>query len=181
MRPFRQEGRQEAADGLPQEAAPAAPPPAKAQKLFPLGVSRDRLLQTVRAFGVGVELASGVQDADMVLTTKSNFRKRPGLLRSAEEGGKPIYVLRKNTQPQREQFLKSLTSGWGGERQSELEGALKEAEEAVNEVMAGEASVELSPQSAYVRRLQHVLAQRYNLASASTGREPHRRVIVFRG
>ena len=43
----------------------------------------------------------------------------------------------------------------------------------------GEVSVELSPQTSYVRRMQHLLAERYNLATASTGREPQRRVIVF--
>ena len=45
--------------------------------------------------------------------------------------------------------------------------------------MGGERSIELSPQSSYIRRLQHVLAQRYNLASASTGRDPQRRVVIF--
>jgi predicted RNA-binding protein Jag len=44
----------------------------------------------------------------------------------------------------------------------------------------GDPSIELTAQNAYIRRLQHQLAQRYNLASRSTGREPYRRVRIFR-
>ena len=152
---------------------------ANTYKLLPFGVSRDRLLQAVRQFGLGVELAPSIQEADMVLTTKLNYRKRSDVLRTAEEQGKPIYVLRRNTQVQLEQFLKSLSAGWGGDRGVKARSAMEEAEEAVNDVMGGEESVELSPQSAYIRRQQHVLAQRYNLSSASTGRDPQRRVIIF--
>ncbi len=39
--------------------------------------------------------------------------------------------------------------------------------------------MELAPQNAYIRRLQHQLAQRYNVASRSFGREPHRHVRIY--
>jgi predicted RNA-binding protein Jag len=38
---------------------------------------------------------------------------------------------------------------------------------------------ELSPQNAYVRRLQHKLLERYDLAAKSVGKEPQRRVRVY--
>jgi predicted RNA-binding protein Jag len=38
----------------------------------------------------------------------------------------------------------------------------------------------LPPQNAYVRRLQHQLAEQFNVGSRSTGREPHRRVRLFK-
>jgi predicted RNA-binding protein Jag len=38
--------------------------------------------------------------------------------------------------------------------------------------------VELSPQSAYIRRLQHQLAEQHSLSSRSTGKEPYRRVRI---
>ncbi|MBM2826388.1 MAG: ATPase-like protein, partial [Dehalococcoidia bacterium] len=56
--------------------------------------------------------------------------------------------------------------------------ALREAEEAAMQVMNNSQSVELTPQNAYVRRLQHQLAQRYNLVSRSMGQEPQRRVTI---
>jgi len=46
--------------------------------------------------------------------------------------------------------------------------------------MSKEEPIELSPQRAYIRRLQHKLAEQYNLTSQSTGREPERRVRIFK-
>jgi predicted RNA-binding protein Jag len=40
--------------------------------------------------------------------------------------------------------------------------------------------VALTPQGSYVRKLQHQLADRYNLGSRSKGREPNRRVEIYR-
>ena len=40
-------------------------------------------------------------------------------------------------------------------------------------------AVELSPQNAYIRRLQHQMAERANLVSRSRGREPYRRVRLY--
>ena len=97
-----------------------------------------------------------------------------------QRAGLPIHVLRKNTPVQMEQFLKSLSVSWGNGHQRSLETALEEAEIAVEQVSEGEISVELKPQSSYIRRLQHQLAEQYNLSSASTGREPVRRVIIFK-
>ncbi|HEY3229702.1 MAG TPA: R3H domain-containing nucleic acid-binding protein, partial [Roseiflexaceae bacterium] len=41
-------------------------------------------------------------------------------------------------------------------------------------------TVELSPRSNFIRRLQHQIAEHYNVRSESQGREPHRRVKIFR-
>ena len=62
----------------------------------------------------------------------------------------------------------------------EEEVALREAEEATYQVMLHHKPVELSPQSSYIRRLQHQLVEKYNLQSRSTGVEPNRRVRVYK-
>ena len=61
-----------------------------------------------------------------------------------------------------------------------MQGALEETEAAVQRVLAGEHKVTLAPQTSFIRRLQHGLAARYNLGSASAGREPGRRVVIRR-
>ena len=61
-----------------------------------------------------------------------------------------------------------------------LEDAMREAQDAVEKVWEGETYIELEPQLYYVRRQQHELANRYNVASESVGVEPQRRVMVFR-
>jgi hypothetical protein len=63
---------------------------------------------------------------------------------------------------------------------SAIAGAMLEAEEAITAVMSGAPPVSLTPQDSHVRKLQHALAERYNIGSRSTGREPQRRVEIFR-
>ena len=155
-------------------------PDFRVTRVFPYGVGRERLLNSIRYFGLGTRVASSVEEADIILTTRLHYRKRPEPIRAAEEKGVSIYVLRKSTPVQIEQFLKSLSVSWEEPSGRDPTAALQEAEEAVGHIMGGEPSVELSPQSAYVRRMQHLLAERYNLSSASTGRAPRRRVIIYR-
>jgi predicted RNA-binding protein Jag len=59
--------------------------------------------------------------------------------------------------------------------------AMTEAEEAIHTVLQQDRPIELTPQRAYIRRLQHELAQRFNLSSQSRGREPQRRVRILPG
>jgi predicted RNA-binding protein Jag len=56
---------------------------------------------------------------------------------------------------------------------------MREVEEAIGLVRSEARPVELSPQSASVRRLQHLAVERANLVSVSSGREPYRRVRVY--
>jgi predicted RNA-binding protein Jag len=57
---------------------------------------------------------------------------------------------------------------------------LYETEEAVSQIKSGQGAVELSPQSAYIRRLQHLIAERNDLSSQSLGKDPNRRVRIYR-
>jgi predicted RNA-binding protein Jag len=58
--------------------------------------------------------------------------------------------------------------------------AIREAEEAAARIGRGENRIDLNPQGAYVRHLQHQIADNYGLSSASFGREPGRRVVIYR-
>jgi len=68
----------------------------------------------------------------------------------------------------------------GGNSSPAMEKAMGEAEQAANRVLSGEQTVHLAPQRSYIRRLQHLLGQRYNVASVSQGREPERAVLFYR-
>jgi predicted RNA-binding protein Jag len=57
--------------------------------------------------------------------------------------------------------------------------AMEEAEQAIAEVLERSRTVELTPQNSHIRRLQHQLAERYNVGSRSRGKEPNRRVKFF--
>ena len=51
---------------------------------------------------------------------------------------------------------------------------------AIDAVLNGERWVELPPASSYMRRIQHEMARDAELVSHSYGKEPHRRVRIFR-
>ena len=147
-------------------------------KVFLFGLGREKVEQAADAVGLEVDVVNDLRGADVVLTTKTHYRRGSQLVRAAEKIGKPIYVLRKNTQPQVGQFLKTMAGQY--EDGTALDGALHEAHEAAKRVVEGARTVELSPQRAYIRRLQHILAERYEVASLSSGREPARRVTYYK-
>ncbi len=157
-------------------------------RIFPYGVSRSRLERAIDQLEVPAVLVRDLRDADAVLTLKHLYRKRGGTLERAQRNGVPVYVLRTNTLTQIQAFLRELfgvpapeETAWEEEvSPEEVEQALAEAEAAVREVLQGREAVELSPQRASIRRLQHELARRYQLRSRSEGEEPYRRVRIFR-
>ena len=159
-------------------------------KVFLFGIGRDKLEAAVDETGISVQVANELRMADVVLTTKTHYRRGSQLVKIAESSGKPVYVMRKNTMPQVQDFLRAVAKERGlgegrlqeeeEEPQEVLERAMGEAEEAANRVLGGESSVKLTPQRSYVRRLQHLLGHRYNVATMSHGREPERCVMFYR-
>ena len=144
-------------------------------RVLPQGVSRKRLEQAVRDLGLPVVIARDVDEADVVMTLKNEYKQKTPLLREAEERAMPIYVLKSNTIPQMQSSLTSIFSLEIDPR----EAVLREAEDAIEAVLQSSEAVELSPQNAYIRRLQHQMAERANLVSRSRGREPFRRVRLY--
>jgi stage III sporulation protein SpoIIIAA len=143
--------------------------------LFGFGVSRKHLEQAVRELGVPVHVARELDEADAVVTLRNYYRRKPSALRDAESGGIPIYVLKTNTIMQMENLLASLFDL----EADPSEAALHETAEAIGLVQSSGNPMELAPQNAYVRRLQHQMAERNNLMSRSRGTEPNRRVELL--
>jgi hypothetical protein len=144
-------------------------------RVLPHGISRKRLEQAIKELQLPVIIARDPDEADVVMTLKSEYRQKTTGLREAENRGLPIYVLKSNTIVQMEASLTSIFSLEVDPR----EAALRETEEAIGMVLHRSEPVELSPQNAYIRRLQHQMAERANLISRSRGREPYRRVRLY--
>ncbi len=163
--------------GALHEAPVAEPEPIRRLKLYPYGLSQERLEQAAKTLQLPVQIVNDVSHADGVLTLKNYYRKRPPIVTDAERRGVPVYVLRSNTLAQMEGLLEDL---FGVDaRRDPAEEALREAQAAIEQVTQGAHSVELAPQTAYVRRQQHELARRANLFSRSLGKEPRRRVRIY--
>ena len=144
-------------------------------RVFPHGVSRKRLEQAIKDLQLPVIIAREPDEADVAMTLRSEYRQKPPALREVEDRGLPIYVLKANTIAQMQASLTSIFSLEVDPR----EAALSETEQAIRIVMKEQEPVELSPQNAYIRRLQHQMAERANIVSRSRGREPYRRVRLY--
>jgi hypothetical protein len=148
-------------------------------RVLPYGIARNRLERATRRLHVPVHLVKNLGEAEVLITTKGFYRKRPRVIVDAERRGLPIYVLRANTVAQMEACLGDIFE-LESRSPDPLNQALREAEEAVRQVQAGVPEVELAPQNAYVRRRQHELAQAASLSSYSAGEGTERRVRVCR-
>src|SRR5262249_50175817 len=149
----------------------------KTLRIYPYGVSKDRLLRAINDLQVSATIAKTPKDANVVLTLKAHDKRQPRTLKDLEEQGLEVAIIRSNTVSQMKAFLMQ-TFGLQDQK-SEEDQALNEVNEAVDRVMSFGKPVELAPQSSHIRRLQHQLIEQHGLGSESRGEVPWRRVIVL--
>jgi stage III sporulation protein SpoIIIAA len=149
----------------------------KPMLIFPYGVSRNKIERAIHNLRVNASMARNWDDADVVLTLKTLERKEQPKLKQIASENIPIYSIKTNTTTQIQSCLKDVFNLPSIDTE---EIALREAEEAVYQVLLDSQAIELSPQTSYVRRMQHQLAEKYRLQSRSTGLEPNRRVRIFK-
>jgi len=167
----------------------------KTLRVYPFGVSRDRLSESARQLRVPIIVTNNQSDADAVITLKNYYRRQPERLQQAEQDRKLIIILKNNTIAQMQHALAHIfdiptadppsddedESGEVRESDDSTTRALLETEDAIHQVLNKDlTTAELAPANAYIRRLQHQMATRYNLISRSRGKEPFRRVKIFR-
>src|SRR5947207_334036 len=146
-------------------------------KVYPFGLSWTRVEEAARGLGLPVAIVREPDEADVVITLKNYYRRKTPRLRNAESQGIPIYNARSNSSTQIASALASVIEL----RRGPEDKALEEARDGIEQVVGGQSDeIELTPQNAYVRKLQHELVERANLSSRSTGNEPFRRVQIYR-
>jgi stage III sporulation protein SpoIIIAA len=146
--------------------------------IFPYGVSRNKIERAIHNLRIHASIARKWDDADVVLTLKTLERKESERLKSIAAENVPIYSIKTNTTTQIQSALKDV---FNLPTLDVEEIAMREAEEAVYQVLLDSQAVELTPQTSYIRRMQHQLAERAQVQSRSTGLEPNRRVRIFKG
>ncbi|MFO7532417.1 MAG: R3H domain-containing nucleic acid-binding protein [Candidatus Limnocylindrales bacterium] len=147
----------------------------KPMTVLGFGISRKRLEQAIKDLQLPVVVVREPDEADVVVTLRSAYKQKSPIIREAEARGIPIYVLKSNTVVQMQSILTSLYVLDSDPQDV----AMRELEEAISLVRTESKPVELSPQNAYLRKLQHRAAEAANLVSRSRGREPFRRVRVY--
>ena len=150
-------------------------------RIYAYGIARNRLEQAAKRLRLPATVTEDLNDAQALVTLKTYYRRHQSIVSDAEERGLPIYVLRSNTVGQMENFLSDLFNlSTPAAEEEDANDALAETQQAITAVLNGTSSVDLPPASAYVRRLQHEMARKANLISHSYGKEPRRRVRIFR-
>ena len=171
-------------DSIPYDEEPPrrmpASTPAKVVRIYPYGVARNRMQQAAQRLGVPAYIAREIDEADIVMTLRAYYRSRQQPIMDAEARGVPIYVLRANTINQIEQSLAEIFSLPNDSMTANFEEVTRQTESAIQAVINGQRWVDLPPASANVRRIQHEMARQAELVSHSYGKDPNRRVRIFR-
>ena len=141
------------------------------------GIGRDKLEQASANLELPIKIVNELRTAKMILTTKSHYKRGSRVVHLAEQNNIPVHVIRKNSIPQIEQFLKSRFRRV--ESKQSLETDLEEAHKAAQSILIGEKNIDLATQNAYTRRLQHMIANEYQISSISSGVEPNRHVRLM--
>lgn len=187
-RPRRRRGRETPAEQLLQETnghtvaeSTLEPQPVKrdTMRIYPYGVGQNRLRSAANSLNVPIQIVDNLNAADAVMTLKNYYRQQPAPILDAERRGIPVYILRSNTGAQMEQVLVDIFN-IAVTPIDAFDEAMRETQEGIQRVLNGASDVILSPQSAAIRSQQHQLARAANLVSHSYGREPYRRVRIFR-
>jgi len=163
----------------PDEYEPPAPAKRNTVRIYPYGVGQNRLRSAANSLNVPIQIVDNLNLADAVMTLKNYYRQQPAPIQDAERRGIPVYILRSNTGTQMEQVLVDIFN-ISVDPIDAFEEAMRETQEGIQRVLSGASDVILSPQSAAIRSQQHQLARAANLVSHSYGREPYRRVRIFR-
>lgn len=174
----------EQAEFQPETFTPAEPPAVdgghrKLMRIFPYGIGQNRLRVAASTLNVPIQIVDNLNQADVVMTLKNYYRQQPQPIADAERRNIPVYILRSNTATQMEQCLVDIFH-MPSDPIDVFTEAMRETQEGIQRVMNGTGDAELQPQSAAIRSQQHQLVRAANLVSHSYGREPYRRVRIFR-
>ncbi len=145
-------------------------------RIYLFGINRIKLEEAAKEKHVPLKLTDDLRKATLLLTTKNYYRRKPQKIRDAENAGIPICAIKSSNLPHLKYSLDSIIMPSKEMTQSE---ALNEADRAIACIKENGESIELRPQNASIRRLQHLLAKRNNIDSLSLGKEPSRRVKML--
>lgn len=160
---------------------PAPPPPGyeikEGARIFPYGVSRNRLQHAIEGLEINAEIARKWSDSDLVLALKGQEKHHETIFAKIERSGLPVRFIRANTIAQIQSFLEQHFHVQNNDRKVM---ALKEAAEVSAEVLESGRPKDLCPQPASLRRLQSEKLRSLGLGARDAGAGDKRHVRVFR-
>ena len=156
------------------------------KKLYLYAVSRTIVEKLIERLNLNVEIIRNVEDADIVIAHKNFAKGGAKVLSTAKEYRVQIFYVKTNSMAQIQKVLKDALDIQPGDVETlqgysdETEQALDEARNAIRQIMDGAEVVELAPRNSQIRKLQHELADQYNLGSTSIGEGADRHLRIHR-
>jgi stage III sporulation protein SpoIIIAA len=146
-------------------------------KVYPYGIARTRLERAIRESNAPAYITNDIAQADAVIAIRTTFQNKPKKLRELNRP-LPTVVVKSNTFSQIASALEQVVSGFHGSAEAD-DAALQEVARAVESVRQTGKPVDLSPQSARVRKLQHRELERMKMFGEAVGQDPERRIRVL--
>ena len=159
--------------------------------LYPFGISKTPLETLIKETNADVKVTSDESKANIFVTTKSHYSRKPKSLSNALNLGIPVHVLKRNSKEQVKRFLEkfsgkikenyneSINGNYSAfSHNTEVTIALEELKFAVQKLNDGENRIELNAQNSFIRRLQHKAAAKEGINSVSVGEGQYRRVVL---
>ena len=156
------------------------------KKLYLYAVSRTIVEKIIERLNLNVELTRNVEDADIVIAHKNFAKGGAKILNTAKEYRVQVFYVKTNSMAQIQKVLKDALDIQPGDVETltgytdDTEKALDEAKEGIQKIMEGAEVIELEPQPAHIRKLQHELVEQYNLQSSSIGEGDERHIRIIR-
>lgn len=164
--------------------------------VYPYALSKGLLQRAIDGSDVEMTIASALDEADVIFALSSYAEPGAKIYEIAEKRNTPVKIVTDNSlnyigaviEDLINEDVPSMNCDWDKlvEKKNdsgEYDLAMNETLSAINQCLEEQSDSktslhELNPRDSGIRKLQHELIQKYNLASKSVGAEPERRVVI---
>lgn len=147
-------------------------------RIYPYGIARTRLERAIREKKAPAFVTTDITQADAIMAIRSTYQNRPKKLRDGNGKALPSVVIKSNTFSQISEALDQILKQNGEPGDNEAR-AMDEVLKAIDIVMQTGKALELTPQPAPLRKMQHQVTEARRLASEAVGEEPNRRIRIL--
>nr|AKE98881.1 hypothetical protein 565 [Bangia fuscopurpurea] len=160
------------------------------QYLYAYSLSWQHITSVISSLDLPIILTKEIEKADAILALRSQVKQNTKLRQIAKSRQIVIYTIQNSTVPQITCALRKILNintaselNWvelcRNKKFYEIQ-ALQEAKLAIETIILNENSiVQLTPRSAYIRKMQHNLVDNYQLRARSFGEEPYRKLRIY--
>jgi len=166
------------------------PVEASIQYLYAYSLSWQHIASVISSLDLPIILTKEIEKSDAILALRSQVKQNAKLRQIAKSKQLIIYTIQNSTVPQITRALRKILNintssdlNWvelcTSKKFYEIQ-ALQEAKLAIETIILSENSiVQLTPRSAYIRKMQHNLVDNYQLRARSFGEEPYRKLRIY--